>query len=455
MTAVLLGVTAGVFACGMMMGWSNQRIYSAIHTEVSHLKLYHPDFLNNEDIDKTVPDAAAIETFLKKDPEVVAYSKRIKVTTMAATSNGTTGLTLNGVDLTQERKVSDLYTKLLPGAGNYPSNGEGSPIFISDKTAEQLRIKTYVLSGEAIDSLGEAGLPQTLIASLLPAADVRFLTKKAFEKELRKYLDPKEINAYGPTITQVAIHYRLRSKIVFTYSDAQGNLVNQTFRVCGVYKTDNTLFDQMNAFVPIQDLQPLTGLPMGACHEIAVLLTDKSDPQWLKTRLRERFHKVAVLTWKELVPDAGMIAEYIVVFNYIVLGFILFALAFGIVNTMMMAVLERTKELGILMAIGMNKGRIFGMIVLETIYLTLAGALVGMGLGGLLVRITGQTGLNFSSVAEGIEAMGWSDVVYPELSPGYFLGITLIVILAAVLASIAPAKKALDLHPVDALRTDN
>jgi ABC-type antimicrobial peptide transport system permease subunit len=94
------------------------------------------------------------------------------------------------------------------------------------------------------------------------------------------------------------------------------------------------------------------------------------------------------------------------------------------------------------------------MIMFETVFLTLTGSLVGMAMGGLLIAITGHTGLNFSSVEEGFEAMGWSAKVYPSIETSFFMGVTVMVIAIAMLASIVPARKALKLKPVDALRSE-
>ena len=160
------------------------------------------------------------------------------------------------------------------------------------------------------------------------------------------------------------------------------------------------------------------------------------------------------MTWKELAPDAGMMADIMQFYYYMIMGIIFFALAFGIINTMLMAILERVKELGMLMAIGMKKLQVFTMIMLETIFLTLTGSVVGMALGGLIINITGKTGLNFSSVEEGFEAMGWSAIVYPDIEISFFFGVTLMVIIVAILSSIIPARKALKFKPIEALRTE-
>ena len=73
-----------------------------------------------------------------------------------------------------------------------------------------------------------------------------------------------------------------------------------------------------------------------------------------------------------------MMNDYMIMYYFIFIGIVMFALAFGIINTMMMTILERTKELGMLMAIGMNRRRVFSMIMLETIFLTMVGAVAGM-----------------------------------------------------------------------------
>ena len=138
-----------------------------------------------------------------------------------------------------------------------------------------------------------------------------------------------------------------------------------------------------------------------------------------------------------------------VLFMVIILG----ALGFGIVNTMLMVVLERTRELGMLMAIGMNKRKVFMMIMLETICLALVGALFGEVLSVIIINYFNKTGIDLSSVAEGMESVGYAVVTYPMLEPYRYLQITVLVIITSVLASIYPAFKALKLHPAEAIRT--
>ena len=137
--------------------------------------------------------------------------------------------------------------------------------------------------------------------------------------------------------------------------------------------------------------------------------------------------------------------------NVLFLAIILTALAFGILNTMLMSVFERIKEIGVLMAIGMNKGKVFRMIVTETVFLSLSGAFFGMLLGVVLISWTATNGINLSMFSEGLASWGVADVVYPSLSISFYFMLMIMVLVTALLASLYPAQKALGLRPAEAL----
>jgi putative ABC transport system permease protein len=121
---------------------------------------------------------------------------------------------------------------------------------------------------------------------------------------------------------------------------------------------------------------------------------------------------------------------------------------------MMMAVLERTRELGMLMAVGMNKRKVFLMIMLETIFLALVGTFVGILISAVTIHYTGLYGLNFAAWAEGYESWGFSALVYPKLYLDFYIGMTVLVIITAIISSIYPAKKALRFNPAAAIREE-
>jgi ABC-type antimicrobial peptide transport system permease subunit len=139
---------------------------------------------------------------------------------------------------------------------------------------------------------------------------------------------------------------------------------------------------------------------------------------------------------------------------YIFLGVILAALIFGIVNTMLMAVLERVKELGMLMAVGMNKVRVFVMILLETVLLSLCGGAVGIVVGYVVTVIYSHKGINLARYAEAYERLGYESMIYPVTSPDIDIKVTIMVLFAGIVASLYPAWKAIHLKPAEALRID-
>jgi ABC-type lipoprotein release transport system permease subunit len=130
---------------------------------------------------------------------------------------------------------------------------------------------------------------------------------------------------------------------------------------------------------------------------------------------------------------------------------IMSALAFGIINTMLMAVLERIHELGMLMALGMKRGRVFIMVMLETIFLSTIGGPLGLLAGYGTIRWLAQRGIDLTDYSEGLEAIGYESVLYPVLNPLDYFQIVVGVLITAILASIYPAWKAISVKPVEAL----
>lgn len=453
--AITLGTIAGVFTAGLMNGWLLQRIGTVVYTEQGQIKIQNPEYLVNEESQHYIPDSPILESVLDTLKCVKAYSPRMKVATMASTAGGSTGLILKGVEPEKEKMVSNLYKQLVINGGTFFEEPSKFPqIVISAKTAEQLRIKNFKITQKVLDSLLVQRIPEPTVNKLSGLLDQRFDAEKKFKKEIKKCWNEHEIRNYGPMLWNTATYIKLKSKINVSFSRADGQLGFQTFQVCGVFKTTNTMFDQQTAFVLTTDLAKTVGLNPNQYHEVSILLNHENPLVESQHVLKSAFGNLSVLTWKELAPDAGMMSDFMDIYYYLIMGIIFFALAFGIINTMLMTILERVKEFGMLMAIGMKKKRVFTMILLETVLLTLTGSIIGMLLGAGIIGITHKTGLSFSSVAEGFEAMGWSATVYPQIESSFFMGVTVLVICIGILASIIPAKKATKLKPVEALRID-
>ncbi|WP_340201894.1 ABC transporter permease [Ascidiimonas sp. W6] len=245
---------------------------------------------------------------------------------------------------------------------------------------------------------------------------------------------------------------KLKSKVVLTFTNSNSEIVSGAFRVGGIYRSKNSSLDEVNVYVQQEHLRELLELKPSESNEIAILLKDEKQLDSIKKYCVALVSKAKIEDWKELSPELGMIIESFNLYTYIISGIILLALTFGIINTMLMSVLERIRELGMLMAIGMNKRKIFIMIMLETIYLTVIGVPIGLLIGWLTVIVLGKTGINISMFSEGLASYGFSSMIYPALDQEKYMIIVTMCLITAIVSAIYPAYKALQLNPSEAIR---
>jgi ABC-type lipoprotein release transport system permease subunit len=210
--------------------------------------------------------------------------------------------------------------------------------------------------------------------------------------------------------------------------------------------------DELYVYAQIDDLRRLTDVPLTGAHEIAMLVHDFDQTDIVAAGLQQNLPQWKVETYKQISPDLELFNSQIRINMIIMTVIFMLALIFGIINTMLMAVLERMKELGMLMAVGMNKLKVFTMVVLETIFIALIGAPIGMLLGHFTTVYLNRVGIDLSRWSKALEEFGMSDTVRPNLNTETFLTIVVAVVITAILASIYPALKAIRLKPVEALR---
>ncbi len=246
----------------------------------------------------------------------------------------------------------------------------------------------------------------------------------------------------------------LRNKVVITVQDINGDITSGAFRVAGIYKTSNTAYDGANLFVRDTDIARLTGIEEGMYHEISIVLEDNKFLEQSTNEISKLFPELSTENWKTLSPEMGYMDELMGVYMYMIVIIILLALCFGIVNTMLMVVLERVKELGMLMAIGMNRVKVFFMIILESIFLSITGGIVGIIIGYFVTIYFGRVGMDLSMWGEGLEAIGFAAIIYPEVDFQTLIVISVMVILTGIISALYPAYKALKLNPADSIRTD-
>ena len=267
------------------------------------------------------------------------------------------------------------------------------------------------------------------------------------------YFEKKKKNpiVLGKTLAE-KLNVRLKSKVVLTFQDMEGEIVNAAFRVVGLFKTNDVRNDEMSVYLPQEKLNELLGLEKFAYHELAILLKDERNLNVVDAKIKSENPDLLVQSWKELIP--GLAATNVIVgrMNYLLLLILLAAMSFGIINTMLMAVLERVREFGMLMAVGMNKTKVFLMIMLETVFLMMTATPIGILLAYASISYFGKYGMDFSNYSEGFANVGVKPIIYPFQTADYYPKVIILVVIAAFLAAIYPALKAIRLNPAEAIR---
>jgi len=454
-SAVAVGVFAGVFAIAAMNSSVVQRIEEAVNIELSHVQINNRDFRSNSSLNNLLPRSDSLADLLQTFPGVKEVTGRILVNGIASTANKSTGVVINGIDVEKEKKMFSLHEKVIPGTGSYfETETRLNSVLIGEKLAKELRIIRYMISPEKLKAYGKVEFPESLISKLTPLFGRRFVTEKKLSEALDSLLSPKEIRKFGYPLREAAWSFREGSRIIFSFLDVNDIQTSAAFRICGVFRTNNDMFEALSVFVPDGELRQLTGLKEGTYHRLICRMEEDNLADSTVPDIRKAFSDLEVLSWKEIQPDLAMLSDMMQQIYGVFLAIILAALAFGIINTMLMAVLERTKELGMLAAIGMNRRKTFLMIMFESVFLSVTGGAAGMVVSGIVIAATAKNGINLVTYAEGMEAMGFSAHLYPAIDTPFFLMTSLLIVLTGVLSSIYPARKALRLNPLEAIRTD-
>ena len=453
--SVTIGIFGGIFGVAVMNGAIAQRVDAALNEEISHIHINDPAFRDNYDMQLLIPNPEQVLTTILETPGVNAVSSRTLITGMANTATKSAGVQIIGIDPEKEKEVMRLNKTTIPGTGDFFETASRHNLaYIGEALAKELNIIRYRIDEAVLDSLAAQEVPAEVLDKLVPFSGKRFTSEKAFKNEVKGVLSMKEQREYGALIKEEAWSFRTRSKMTLTFLDRDQMQTGAVFRIAGIFDIKNSVFEMGQVLVKNEDLSVLTGMATNDYHQMIVRLDDVESTEEITASLAGKFPAMEVMNWKEIQPDLAMMTDMVQKIYAIFMVIILAALAFGIVNTMLMVVLERTKELGMLTAIGMNKKRVFRMIMLESVFLSMVGGVTGMIVSKILIGLTATKGINFASYAEGFEALGFAAHIYPSISTSFFITVTVLIIITGILSSIYPALKALKLDPAEALRTE-
>lgn len=376
--AIAVGVWAMIFMTALTRGMVDQMIIEGIRTLPGHVQIHNPKFLDDPSISNPV-SISAQQSF--DDPEIVAWSSRVKVPAVISSERESRGVTLLGIDPVAERDISFIDYDAVDGRFLVDSDDKG--IVIGKKLANIL------------------------------------------ETEVGK-------------------------RIVIMSQDPDNDIADRGFRVVGLYTASTGAVEEAYVFVGRATAQKMLRIGKQTT-EVVFIGDDYRDVEALyEIVLAAVDDSVSVQRWYEANTYLGSMLKVMDGFVFVWIIVIFLALSFGLVNTLMMAVFERVREIGLMLALGMKPGSILGQILIESMLLLLIGLVAGNLLAWATVMSL-QGGIDVSVVAEGLEMFGAASVLYPKLNVDDMILASEVVLILGFLASLSPAWRASRYKPVEAL----
>jgi ABC-type lipoprotein release transport system permease subunit len=232
--------------------------------------------------------------------------------------------------------------------------------------------------------------------------------------------------------------------------DPDNNIADRGFRIVGLYTANTAAIEEAYAFVGKSTAQALLGIG-AATTEMVFLGYDYRDVEPLFEAVSAAAgSSVSVSRWYEVDRYLGSMLGVMDGFVLVWVVVIFLALSFGLVNTLVMAVFERIREIGLMLALGMRPWSILGQIVIESMLLLALGLLLGNVMAWLTI-LPLQDGIDISVVAEGMEMWGASSVLTPKLYASDMILASCVVLVLGFLASLSPAWRASRYEPVEAI----
>jgi len=387
MGAIAFATTLLIFMLSWQFGSYDTMINTAVRTYYGHIQVQRKGYLEKKDMRLVVADPGGIDAFLKGIPEVTAYTFRGNAFSLLSSKARTYGAMVIGIDPVREARVSTI--KQLIRKGDYLSEEDDNRAILGRLLARNLRVSV----GDEVVVLGQG---------------------------------------------------------------RDGSIAATVVKAKGIYSSGQDVFDRSFIQIPLKTFQEVYAMGK-AVHEVVVLCKDLDKVQEVKETLAsyleglEEEDDLVVLDWKGLMPGLVQAIRIDLFSGFIMYVLLIIVVAFSILNTFLMAIFERTREFGVLMAIGTRPGRLTRILLMESGVLTLLGILVGV-LAGCLVTYYFQThGIYVSEASDLLREYGLPERMYPRLSTlsvsigsGMVLAITLI-------TALYPAFKVRRLRPVEAM----
>jgi ABC-type lipoprotein release transport system permease subunit len=245
---------------------------------------------------------------------------------------------------------------------------------------------------------------------------------------------------------------RVGRRVVVIMEGADGKSRERGYRIAGVFDAPMKISEELLVFTGLEAMQAALGNTQlrTPITELSLVLQAEEDRGVAQRELAAQHPQLVVKDWREMQPQVAEIVDLVDATMAIWFFLIMSALTFGLVNTLIATVMQRTRELGMLRALGMNQGLLLIQVVMECVGIMVVGVIAGLLLGIAMVFGLGD-GIDLSAFSESVEAFGMSTVLKPVLTLEDLLLFGGLSVLVGVFASYFPARRALKISPLMAM----
>ena len=395
----ILTVMAIAFACVLLvfmlsfqLAGYDTMINSSVKIHTGHIQIQARGYEEKKNIRLTINEPDDLEPLVEGLPEVSAYTFRGRGFALVSSRDRSYGVMIEGVDPRNEARVSTL--------------------------ADIIQQGDYL----SADSLG-SGMAGALIGRIL-ARNLKV--------------------GVGDELTILG-------------QARDGSVAATVVRIKGIYASGMEAFDRSAIQIPLVEFQSVFNMGP-AVHEMVILTRSLKDVALVKEKLSAQLAAIKnqpeliALDWETLIPGLKQAIEIDLVSGLIFYVILILVVAFSILNTFLMAIMERTHEFGIMMAVGTKPGRLMQLVLAESTFMTMVGVVGGIVIGCLLTLFFSTRGIDLGGSSEMLRQFGIPSRLYPQLSLLSVVTGPLAVLVITLIAALYPALKIRRLTPVEALR---
>jgi len=388
LAAIAFAALLLVFMLSFQFGSYDVMINTAVRIHTGHLQIQAEGYHDNQDIRRVVTSYAAVGDILETVSSVAAYTYRAHAFSLASSQDRTYGVMVSGIDPAREARVSTI-TSLLR-EGSYLAADDVNQALLGKLLAENLNVSV----GDEVTLLGQG---------------------------------------------------------------RDGSVAATVVIVKGLFRSGQDTFDRSALYIPLHHFQDVYSM-RETVHAVVSVCTALGDVEEAERAVTARLnslatkHSLVLLDWKDLMPGLAQGIALDLVSGIIMYLLLVIVVAFSILNTFLMAVFERTREFGVMMAMGVTPGRLTRLLLMESCIITLFGVIIGITIGCLITWYFQMHGIDLGGASEIMAEYGISGRLYPKLTvlsasigPAAVLVITF-------LAALYPTLKVRKLRPVEAMR---